>query len=192
MGGLVLVFLGLSSTFAWAPINVDTRYLLPLFAPVGLLAARGCLSILELRFPRREWALGIVLVAVGVTLSATLPGTWHRLAERNRASVEVREAAQRVTAGSKSDAVFLAYLWNDQINFFGERATLFYRRINARDRAEFEDTLNGVVAELLGNNTPVYYAEDRQPPAADSLLQAFDLSLWKETPIPVYRVDFKQ
>ncbi len=47
LGAGLLVFLGLSSTFAWPPQNEDARYLLPLFAPIGLCAARGCLWLID-------------------------------------------------------------------------------------------------------------------------------------------------
>ena len=104
-------------------------------------------------------------------------------------------AAQDLTAGSEANAVYLAYLWNDPINYFGERTTLFYRRMSFRDQTEFENALTRIVTDLLQDNMPVYYVVDHQPPLADSLRilqQNFDLCLWKETPIPVYRVVLKE
>jgi hypothetical protein len=195
LGGLFLVFLGLSGTFAWAPINEDTRYLLPLLAPLGLFAARGCLSVLNLRLSRSKWALGFVLIVVGVTSLARLPGTWDRLLERNRSSSEIQRIAQDTTAGSKPNAIFLAYFWNDPLNYFGERTTLFYRRMNLGDQTKFKNELTHVVADLLQDNLSVYYVADRQPPLANSLQilqQSFDLYLWKETPLSVYQIALKK
>jgi 4-amino-4-deoxy-L-arabinose transferase-like glycosyltransferase len=189
--GVFVVFLGLSSAFAWAPVNEDTRYLLPIFAPVGLFAARGCLSVLALRVPWKKWALGLVLVVICVTVSASLVGSWRRLVERNQRGREVRSIARSLTAGSEPNAVFLAYLWNDPLNHFGERTTLFYRRMNVRNPAEFKDTLTRVVTSLLRDDLPVYYVEDRIPPLANGLQvlqQSFDLRLWKESPIAVYQI----
>jgi hypothetical protein len=193
--GVFVVFLGLSSVFAWAPLNEDTRYLLPLFAPVGLFAARGCLSVLDLHVPWRKWGLGLMLVAVVVTSSVSLASSWHRLGERNRGGSEVRRVARSLTAGSEPNAVFLAYLWNDPVNHFGRRTTLFYRRMNLRDPAEFEDTLIRVVTSLLRDGLPVYYIEDCSPPLANSLQvlrRNFDLHLWKEMPILVYKVSLSE
>jgi len=193
--GLFLVFLGLSSVYAWAPLNEDTRYVLPLFAPVGLFTARGCLSLLDLRVPWKKWGLGLVVVMVCVTSLASLKGSWHRLTRRNLANLEVQAVARSLTSGSERDAVFLAYLWNDPINYFGERTTLFYRRMNLSTPVEFERMLIHVVTELLHDDVPVYYVEDRHPPLANSLQvlqQHFDLHLWKESPIPVYQVSLPE
>jgi hypothetical protein len=47
---------------------------------------------------------------------------------------------------------------------------------------------------LLRDGLPVYYVVDRQPPLADSwqiLQQNFNIVLWKESPIPVYRIALK-
>jgi riboflavin transporter FmnP len=189
LGGLFLAFLTMHSIYAWAPIGVNKRFLLPLFAPVGLLAAQGCLSLLELGW--KKWAVGLVLLTVGVTSLASLPSSWRQLEKRNQAASRVRLVSQDLTSGSEPHAIFMAYGWNDRINYFGERTTLFYRRMNSKDRDEFESTLIHTVAELLHDGVPVYYVVDADPPFAKSLQvlqQSFDLYLWKETPIPVYRV----
>ena len=190
LGMLFLVYLGLSSVFAWAPENVDTRYLLPLFPAVALWAARGCLSIFDRRLPRSGWALAGVLAAAAVTYAVALPSTAQRLEQRNRSGLEIMAAMHNLTAGSERDAVFLAYLWNDALNYFGERTTLFYRRINAND-ADFEAMLTRVVAAMLRDGVPVYYVEDRQPSYRDSLRilqRAFHVSLWKNASFPIYRI----
>ena len=189
LGGLLLVFGGLFGIYAWAPVQVNARFLLPLFAPIGLFAARGCLTVLDLRTTWRKWLLGGLLVAVGGTLWWSLPQTWRTLEARNRDGARMRQAAQELTAGSAPDAVFLAYLWNDQVNYFGERTTFFYRRINVDTQAEFEETLLQVVAQLLRDGRPVYYVGDRQPPLVELLAQEYVVSLWKEAAVPVYKVD---
>jgi len=198
LGTLFLIYLIMSSTFAWAPVNEDTRYLLPLFGPVGLFAAWGCLSMdarptsaLDLSVSWRKLALGIVLLALAATSLSSLPSSWQDLQERNQAGLSLRGTVQSLTAGSRRDAIFLAYFWNDPISYFGGRTTLFYRRMNLSERTEFEGELTRVVTALLEDNRPVYYVVDRQPPFADSLeilRQHFHLRLWKEEPIPVYEV----
>jgi hypothetical protein len=189
LGGLLLAFLAMHSVYAWAPIGINGRFLLLLFAPVGLFAARGCLSLLELGW--KKWAVGLVLLAVGVTSVTSLPSSWRQLEKRNEATPQVRRASQKLTNGSEPDAIFLAYSWNDRINYFGERTTLFYRRMNINDQSEFETTLTRTVAMLLQKDLPVYYVVDNNPTFANSLQilqQEFVLDLWKENPIPVYRI----
>lgn len=195
LGGMFLVFMGLSSIFAWAPVQVDTRYMLPVFAPVGLFAAHGCLSRLDRLAAGRRWLTPLVLIAAGLTMGWLLSGAWPRLAQRNADSLSIQKAAQDLTAGSEPDAIFLAYMWNDPIYFWGRRTTLFYRRIPFTDRARFASTLTGVVADLLRAGRPVYYVLDSQPPLANSLQilqQNFDLQVWKERSLPVYRVALKE
>lgn len=191
LAGLFLVFLGMSSTYAWAPQNVNSRYLLPLLAPVALYAARGCLSIHELRMPRSGSATVLVLLAVAVTSGVTLSSSWRRLEERNRAALQTLSVAQDLTGGSEPHAVFLAYLWNDLINYFGDRTTFFYRRILANE-SEFEATLTRVVTDLLRSGVPVFYVEDTQPPFRNSLQilqREFKVEMWKSAPLPVYRIE---
>ncbi len=191
LGGLFLVFLALSSMYAWAPKGVDTRYLLPLLTPLGLFIARGFFWALDVCAPLRKWMLGLLLVAVAVTFFAALPGLWRRLEERNHTVVLAEQLVRQLTNGSEPDAVFLAYFWNDRINYLGGRLTCFYRRMNLNDRENFETTLTFVVTRLLDNGRQVFYVQDRDPALGDSLdvlRENFTLDLWKETPIPTFQI----
>lgn len=195
LGGMFLPFLALASTFAWSPVGVDTRYLLPTFAPLALFVAQGCLSVVSRRWAWDRWALGLLITIISVTLVLSLGRTFPRLVERNRQSLEIRRTAMDLTADSDSSAVFMAYLWNDPVNYFGERTTLFYRRMDLTGQASFENELVGTVRRLLQDDVPIYYIVDSQPPFANSLgilEQNFDLDLWKEKPLTVYRVAVKR
>jgi hypothetical protein len=186
----LVLFLGLNSVFAWAPRGVDTRYMLPLFAPIGLLVAQGVRAVWAPHTLWRKALFGVIMVAIAVTVISSLTLTVPKLMERNAASTQVMATARERVAGSESNAVFMAYLWNDVVRSAGQRSTLFYRRISGT-ASEFEQTLTRIVAQLLSEGRPVYYIEDAQPPLRDSLAvlqRHFDVQAWKPAPLAVYRV----
>ncbi|MBI5565904.1 MAG: glycosyltransferase family 39 protein [Chloroflexi bacterium] len=184
------LFLGLSSVFAWAPRGVDTRYLLPLFAPIGLLAAQGVRAVWAQHTTWRKVMFGVIIVAIAFTLIGALTLTVPKLQGRNAASAQVVATARERVVDSEPNAVFLAYAWNDVVRSAGQRSTLFYRRISGPP-PEFEETLTRVVTQLLSDGRPVYYIEDTQPPFRDSLAaiqRHFDVQIWKPAPLAVYQI----
>jgi hypothetical protein len=189
LGGLFLVFLFLASVFAWAPHGVDTRYLLPLFAPLALFTAWGT-KLLVNKLQPRKWLEAALLGGIGVSLILGSANTMPRLIARNDGSRAAAQAAVEWVAGSDLNAVFLAYGLNDLVSAFGQRTTLFYRRMKLA-QPDFELDLTRLVENLLAERLPVYYIEDRQPPLADSkeiLQRHYDLQLWKSEPYPIFRV----
>jgi 4-amino-4-deoxy-L-arabinose transferase-like glycosyltransferase len=186
----LVLFLGLSSVFAWAPRGVDTRYLLPLFAPIGLLAAQGARAVWAQHTTWRKVMFSVIIVAIVFTWIGALTLTVPKLQSRNEVSVQVAATARERVVGSELNAVFLTYGWNDAIRSAGQRSTLFYRRISGPS-PEFEQTLTRVVTQLLSAGRPVYYLEDMQPPFRDSLAaiqQHFDVKIWKPAPLAVYQI----
>jgi hypothetical protein len=189
LGGLLLVFLFLASIFAWAPHGVDTRYLLPLFTPIALFTAWGT-ELLANKLRLHKWLVVVMLGAIGTTLLLGPVNTIPRLMVRNQSSRATVQAASEWVAGSESNAVFLAYTSNDPINIFGQRTTLFYRRMKLSQQ-NFESDLTRLVGNLMAEQLPVYYIEDRQPSLANSkdiLQRHYDLQLWKSDPFPMFRV----
>ncbi len=192
LGGQFFVFLFLASIFAWAPHGVDTRYLLPLFTPLALFIAWGTKLLVEWLWPHK-WLIALFGGAIGLTLALGAFNTVPRLTARNQDSRATAQLISDGVASSESDAVFLAYNSNDLINYFGRRTTLFYRRMRLI-QPDFEADLTHLVENLLAEQLPVYYVEDRQPALANSkdiLQRHFDLQLWKSEPFPIFRVNVK-
>ncbi len=189
LGGLFLVFLFLASVFAWAPQGVDTRYLLPLFTPIALFTAWGTAWLVK-KFHARTWLKAALLGAIGITLILGMVNTVPRLTARNASDDSLTKAAVGWVAGSEPNAVFMAYGLNDLVNTFGQRTTLFYRRMKL-SQPDFELELTRLVEQLLAARLPVYFVEDLQPSLANSkeiLQHHYDLQLWKSVPYPIFRV----
>jgi hypothetical protein len=193
--GSVLVFAGIYAGYAFPPQGINARFLLPTFPFIGLAAGYGLWSAAPERW--RWWwrVLGIVMMAL--VLLMPLPDRLQGLAERNASHASFVDGIERLVEGSESDAVFLTYNTNDAIAYYGQRATLFYRRIPPPDsetggyRLEvFEERLVAAVDTLLENGVPVYYVQDSDPPFWESLAivkRHFGLHPLGTTP-PVYRV----
>lgn len=188
-----LIFLTISSVYAWAPQRENARFLVVTFAPLALLAAAGARQILAGQQAWRRPLFGIIIAAIGVTLAASVVATQPRLAARNSDSAQTLATARERVNGSEPEAVFLAYAWNDPIRSAGGRTTLFYRRIPGSE-AQWEQQLVSIVGRLLTDGVPVYYIDDREPPLRNSLeimRRHFELQAWKTAPLPVYRVTLK-
>ena len=178
MAGLILIFVVFYGLYAFAPRDVNARFLLPTFPALALTVAYG------LRYGCLRWggngkgwlwilAGGVLLVIV---LGWPLPNHLQNLAERNASTASYVEAIMGLVENSEPDAVFLAYNTNDAIAYHGQRATLFYRRIPPLDPVtgtyrwgDLELQLVGAVNVLLEQGVPVYYVQDSDPPFAGSL-----------------------
>ena len=194
--GSVLVAGGLYSCYAFPPQGVNARFLLPAFPFIGLSAGYG----LWCAAPQRcQWGWRVLgVVVVGLVLLVPLPGHLRDIAARNAGDAAYVGDVKQLVADTDSDAVFLAYGANDAIAYYGQRVTLFYRRIPSFDPAtdtyhwdELEPRLVEVVERLLEQGESVYYVQDSDPPFADSLNvlnRHFDLSLQEGKSLPVYRV----
>jgi len=202
--GSVLVAGGLYSCYAFPPQGVNARFLLPAFPFIGLSAGYGLWCVPGVLQPHRRetggaglWrVLGVVVI--GLVMLVPLPGHLRDIAARNAGDAAYVGDVKQLVADTDSDAVFLAYGTNDAIAYYGQRMTLFYRRIPPFDPAtdtyrwdELEPRLVEAVERLLEQGEPVYYVQDSDPPFADSLNvlnRHFDLSLQEGKSLPVYRV----
>jgi hypothetical protein len=179
IGGVAFIFILVYALYAFPAQGINARLILPVFPVLALAAAYGIrygASRWGWNDPKgRLWSLigGALLV---VSLGFPLPSRLRALNERNVAAARTIQTVQALVENSEPDAVFLAYGLNDPLLFYGERLSLFYRRISPRDAVtgslrwdQFEDRLVAVVSELLRLGVPVYYVEDNDPPFADSL-----------------------
>ena len=116
----------------------------------------------------------------------------QRLQARNTESAALENYIQSLVAETPAESVFLSYVYNDQIAFYGHRSVLNYRRIPSSDpsggryRMEmFEPCMVQAIDSLLDNQIPVYYVEDKSPPLWDSLAilqQHFEMKLIRQDP----------
>jgi hypothetical protein len=172
--GNALLLAGLYAGYAFPPQGVNARFLLPAFPFISLTAAIGLWSAAPERW--RWWSRGLGVVMMGLVLLVPLPDRLQDLADRNASSASFVDSVKRLAEGNELDAVFLAYAANDAIAYYGQRATLFYRRVPPWDPAthryrwdKLEPRLVEAVNSLLDRGKPVYYIQDSDPPFADSL-----------------------
>jgi len=193
--GSVLVFAGIYAGYAFPPQGINARFLLPTLPFISLAAGYGLWSAAPERW-RWQWRL-LGIVVMGLVLLVPLPDRLQDLTHRNAGTASYVDAVVRLVETSEPDAVFLAYNANDAIAYYGQRATLFYRRIPPPNletdeyRMEvFEDRLVAAVDTLLENEVPIYYVQDSDPPFWGSLAilkRHFGLHPLGTTP-PVYQV----
>lgn len=202
IAGLVLAVTLFYGLYAFAPEGINARFLLPAFPALAIAASFG-LRYGVLRWGWAEWrgrlwvlaGGALFMIAVGLPLADRLSD----LQVRNSRAIRHVQATRSLVENSESDAVFLAYGLNDAIYYYGERTSLFYRRLPPLDPVtgafrwdRLEPLLVDVVTRLLERDVPVYYVQDSDPPFANSLAllrRHFILNAWGSSP-PVFRVQF--
>jgi hypothetical protein len=175
LGGTALLTLAVYSCYAFTPTGINARFMLPAVAMICLAAAAG-LEFVRSRL--RKWSRpGILLPisAIGVALLLFRPSiaAVERRALDTTAQIQY---VQRMTETTPQDAVFMSYVFNDLVSYYGHRSVLNYRRIPPVDAVHerykmevLEPCLVAVVTRLLDAGRPVYYVEDKTPPFWDSL-----------------------
>jgi hypothetical protein len=166
--------MALYSFYAFAPTGVNSRFLLPAI-PFLCVSIAQTISFIGKRFlnQRQRWVMGTVMVVI---LCLPIPARVGQLRSRNLGDAAMVDTILSTTASTPDNAVFLSYVYNDQIAFYGGRSVLNYRRIPPSDRQTghyrmetFEQRLVQSVDRLLAGGIPVYYVEDKSPPFWDSL-----------------------
>ncbi len=175
LGGTVAVVVALYACYAFAPTGINARFLLPAVPMLCLAAAAG---LARVRVYLGAWKRAGILVSVTVVI---LSGLLFRptVAEVERRARDTQTQIQQVVAlteATPQNAVFLSYVYNDLISYYGNRSVLNYRRIPPVDikaqryRLEvLEPCLVAMIERLLDAGRPVYYVEDKTPPFWDSL-----------------------
>jgi hypothetical protein len=191
IGGATLSTVAIYAFYAFAPTDVNSRFLLPVF-PLLCVAIGHTITHVGTRLCGhrwQRWGAGILLTLI---LSWPVPGRLQRLQTRNAESVALVNYVQSLVAETPTESVFLSYVYNDQIAFYGHRSVLNYRRIPPSDpsaekyRTEvLEPCMVQAVESLLDNQIPVYYVEDKSPPLWDSLAilqRNFETKLIQQNP----------
>lgn len=191
IGGATISMIAIYAFYAFAPTGVNSRFLLPVFpllcVAIGHAITRVGTRLCAHRWQR--WGAGVLLTLV---LCWPLSSRIQRLQTRNTESVALVNYVQSLVTETPAEAVFLSYVYNDQIAFYGHRSVLNYRRIPPSDpsteryRMEmFEPGLIQTIESLLDNQIPVYYVEDKSPPFWNSLAilqQHFEMKLIRQDP----------
>ncbi|MGC8947515.1 MAG: STT3 domain-containing protein [Anaerolineae bacterium] len=185
--GSTLIFAGLYSTYAFPARGINTRFLVIFFPFVSIAIGYALWNFME---KRRKWGMALLVLFV-LTVIASSGHCLQTLMQRNR---DIRGYVAHIVGiienCCEKDAVFLAYNTNDIIAYYGQRTTLFYRRISP---VEFEQDLVSIVGKLLDDGRPVYYVQDASPPFMNSLSvlnSRFHLISLHTTP-PIYKVERK-
>ena len=167
--------LGFYACYAFAPVGINARFLLPAVPMLCLAAAAG---LERVRSYLGEWKrAGVLLPVTVIILSLFLFRPTVAEVERRARDTETQiQQVVAMTEATPQNAVFLSYVYNDLISYYGNRSVLNYRRIPPVDvkakryRMEvLEPCLIAVIERLLDAGRPVYYVEDKSPPFWDSL-----------------------
>jgi 4-amino-4-deoxy-L-arabinose transferase-like glycosyltransferase len=168
VAGMALMTILLYVAYAFPPVGVNSRFLLPAFpflsvaiAEVIVVAGR------QISHEKWRWLAGGFLLA----LMALMTGFhMQQLQLRDQQNIQHRQYVENMVGFSSENAVFLSYVFNDEIRFYSNRSVLNYRRIPPSDakagryRHEvFEPCLVQTVDRLLTMGIPVYFVEDGSP-----------------------------
>ena len=188
----VVSSIGLYAIYAFAPTGINSRFLIPIFPFLAILAAQG-VYVLLLKFHDYRLQGAIILILF-------LGLAWHLYPEitslrLQKANLETAVSNVRATiASTEENAVIMTYAWVDHITYYGNRSVLNYRRIPQYDSIQdkyrfdlFEPCLVYVVDTLLLSGTPVYFHEDQSPTLynAKDILEKYYL-LTPDTQIPMF------
>ncbi len=174
IGASTLGTVSLYATYAFAPTGINSRFLLPVF-PLICVGVAQTVTVAARQYLSARWrrAAGLILAIV---LCLPVPARVTQLESRNASDAAMLDYIHSITDSTPPNAVFLSYVYNDQIAFYGNRSVLNYRRIPPSDPEAgryqmevFEPRLAEAVDRLLQREIPVYYVEDRSPPFWDSL-----------------------
>ncbi len=192
---LLLALTVLSSVFlygiyAFAPTDINSRFLIPILPFLAIACAEAVLFLLKkIQYQGIQLATLFILL---LFLSWNIPGQISKIRSRNVNSGKMVSNVQEWVAATHAEAVFLSYKFNDQIAYYGDRSVLNYRRIPQYDPVEekyrhdiFEPCLIFAIDTLLLNKKPVYYIEDGSPSLYDSkvvLQQYYNLTPYRESP----------
>lgn len=193
---VTLLGVALYAVYAFAPVGVNGRFLLPLFPFLAVGIAQVVVFVgAKLPGPAWRWVGAAAVVAL---LLWPVPARMSALHDRNETNTRAATAVANLTAATPPDAVFLSYQLNDQLAVYGQRSVLNYRRIPPADEAQgrylretLAPCLTYAVATLLADGAPVYYVGGSTIPSWDAqpILETAGFTLTQvQTGPPVFEV----
>lgn len=160
--------IGLYAIYAFAPAGINSRFLIPVFPFLAILAAQGIRALLVKLGDYRLQGAVVLIVFMGLA--------WHLYPEivslrDQKTGLETAVSHIKSTmALTEANAVMMTYGWVDHIAYYGNRSVLNYRRIPQYDPVQdkyrfdlFEPCLVYAIDTLLLSGTPVYFHEDQSP-----------------------------
>lgn len=180
-----LIFIALYSFYVFAPTGINARFLLPAFPFLGISIGYAFVNLIS----GKHWRwYRLSVVSIAATMLIPLPGRLQELVQRNAAATAYVEKIVHLTENTEPDAVFLAYHANDAIAYYGQRTTLFYRRIPVT--GDFEHRFVAICEALLRKRLPMYFVADGNPPFGNIriiLQNHFELIPMNTDP-PLYKI----
>ena len=188
----IILFYGI---YAFAPVGVNSRFLLPIFPLLSISIAQALVAGWE----RISWLTVRVVGVITILLLLlwSMPATLLELNNRNQNSEETAANIAEIVSFTEAEAVILTYHFNDLVWYYGDRSVLNYRRIppsdeeNGRFQIELlEPCLVQTINRLLAQGIPVYYFVDDNPTFWRSfeIVQAnYDLAEAKVAP-PIFQL----
>lgn len=177
------------SFYAFAPVGINARFLLPVFPTLGLAGGFGLVKAVTRVLKGKVADLVMPLCVLGGIFFPALSG-FRDIETRDGNLAITIDRVQGFTQSTEENAVFMSYVYNDAIAFYGHRSVLNYRNIPTLDPATdtyrldlFEPRLVQTVDALLKNDIPVYYLKDMEPSLFNSfeiLNKHFHLQLYSE------------
>ncbi|MFZ1397444.1 MAG: glycosyltransferase family 39 protein [Candidatus Promineifilaceae bacterium] len=176
---IISIFLTIAfySFYAFAAAGINSRFLLPIFPLAAISIATGLIVVLE-KIPNK-FVQSILVIGSCVILFRPLPGQFSQIQLRNQTALHTVEKVEEMVSFSAPESVFLSYVYNDQLIYYGNRSVLNYRRIPPSDEERgrylikeyLEPCLVQTIDRLLEQNVPVYYVLDSNP----SFWNSFDI-----------------
>lgn len=130
---IISIFLTIAfySFYAFAAAGINSRFLLPIFPLAAISIATGLIVVLE-KIPNK-FVQSILVIGSCVILFRPLPGQFSQIQLRNQTALHTVEKVEEMVSFSAPESVFLSYVYNDQLIYYGNRSVLNYRRIPPSD-----------------------------------------------------------
>lgn len=159
---LSLSAVALYSVYAFPPLGVNARFLLPAFPFIAAGIAGGLEAVCShLPTPILRATIPVAFLALLALLWHSIPG---ELDQRNKTASQTVSSIKELVATSPGESVWLSAAYNDIITYYGNRSTLNYRRAlqaapgsDGFDVSSMEGCVVDALSALLRKSIPVYF-----------------------------------
>lgn len=179
-GGIVLATVVLYSIYAFAPKDINTRFLLPMFPFLSVVMAAGGIKLSNIFIrPRWFWLFSFAIICL---LYFPIISYAKEIQSRNEVNAARVNNVKQLMSQAPEESVWLSTIFNDLIIVYGNRSALNYRRMlltNSEtgefDQDRFESCLIQTVDRLLEADVPIFFILDQGWNTSDILQENFEL-----------------